>query len=111
MRNAKRETGRAIVFASTLALLAPAAAEAQEDWKGMSSLEQSHAKVDKPSTLRIIRFGTDPEGAISDQGSIVGWSAAAATGTIEPRTEPSTTESLEVMKRSEVVDTPRTAQD
>lgn len=111
MRDARRETGRAIVFAGALTLLWPAVSQAQEDWKGMSALEQTHAYIEKNSTLRIVRFGADPEGMISDQGSIIGWSAAAATGTIEPRTEPGTTESLEVMKRSEVTGTKRTADD
>ncbi len=78
-------------------------ASAQSDsWKGMDPLEAMDPRFERKSTLKILRSNGDLDDTINDQGSVLGFGTAAATGNLEPRVKPGTTESLEVMKKGEL---------
>ena len=74
-------------------------ASAQETWKGMDPLEAADPRFERQTTLRVLRSNGDVDDTVNDQGSILGFGAAAATGNVKSRTQPGTTESLEIMKK------------
>ncbi|HZR83652.1 MAG TPA: hypothetical protein VFD92_21335 [Candidatus Binatia bacterium] len=94
----KRQAGRAAFAAfalSSLLAFAPSAArEAQaQDWAGeqrwsvMPPVESEQPGVERAGTLRVVRFKFDGGDPMQDQGTVLGWANAAATGTLEPRRE------------------------
>lgn len=77
-------------------------AGAQPAWKGMDPLETMDPRFERKSTLKVIRSNGDLDDTLNDQGSMLGFGTAAATGNVESRTKPGTTESLEIMKKGEL---------
>ena len=72
------------------------------DWRGRPSIEFSRPDAEQSSTLRVIRSDGDLDGTVDDQGTVLGWSKAAAEGKVKPReevTEPEKT--IEILKRKE----------
>ena len=75
---------------------------AQPAWKGMDPLEAMDPRFERKSTLKVLKTNGDLDDTLNDQGSAIGYGTAAATGNLEPRVKPGTTESLEIMKRGEL---------
>lgn len=103
----RREAARILKWAAGLALgaamvAASLPAGAQGSWKGMDPIETMNPRFERKSTLRVLRSNGDLDDTVNDQGSILGFGAAAASGNLESRTEPGTTESLEIMKKGEL---------
>ena len=86
----------AAIFAATV----PAGAQVR--WKGMDPLESVDPRFERNSTLKVVKSNGDLDDTLNDQGSILGYGTAAATGNLEPRVKPGTTESLEIMKKGEL---------
>ncbi|MDG2308759.1 MAG: hypothetical protein P8R42_29615 [Candidatus Binatia bacterium] len=76
---------------------------AQSDsWKGMDPFEAMDPRFERKSTLKIIKSNGDLDDTLNDQGSAVGFGTSAATGNLEPRVKPGSTESLEIMKKGQL---------
>lgn len=86
----------AAIFAST------APAGAQDLWKGIDPFEAVDPRFERKSTLKVVKSNGDLDDTLNDQGSALGFGTAAATGNLEPRVKPGTTESLEIMKEGEI---------
>lgn len=86
----------AAIFAATV----PAGAQGR--WKGMDPLEAVDPRFERNSTLKVVKSNGDLDDTLNDQGSMLGYGTAAATGNLEPRVKPGTTESLEIMKKGEL---------
>ena len=75
---------------------------AQSDWKGMDRMEVVDPRFERKTTLRIIESNGDLDDTLNNQGSILGYGAAAATGNLDSITPPGSTEGLEIMKKGEL---------
>jgi hypothetical protein len=68
-------------------------------WSVMPQPERDQPGVERAGTLRVVRFSFDGGDPWRDQGTVVGWVGAAATGTLEPRREESPEDTLlEIVK-------------
>ena len=56
----------------------------------MDRLETVDPRFERKSTLKIIRSNGDLDDTLNDQGSVLGFGTAAATGNVEPRVKPGT---------------------
>lgn len=95
-----------LAAAVALSLLSAAPLALAQDqlgnWRGRPSLEYSDPRIERSETMRVIRFSGDFKEIVDDQGTVIGWTKAAAEGKVKPREEPAVSgEGIEILPREE----------
>lgn len=101
-----RRTLRVLAGLAVAAGLASARPAGADEWPvaGEPDAERNLPGVERSGTLRVIRFSSDGTSPAEDQGTLLGWANAAATGTlVERRDEPAPEEALlEIVKEKPI---------
>jgi len=66
-------------------LFGPGRTSFSSEWNVVPDPDRDQPGVERAGTLRIVRFTGDWNGVAQDQGTLLGWAGAAATGKLEPR--------------------------